>query len=359
MINSDVNSIVETIVRQNYNSEGVIDFAIRDKLTAVVQFALQQSPPEIASFHLRPQTTGLAVPITLQKDGTKLIKFTKQLYPPIGKGNCKKVKKAYVLVQNGPLREAAAATDSDAESVGSVNEKYIQLLIQSKGSNKGKGIVELLNIAEYTSKKEETKKISFFMEWCNGGTAVELLMSNFHSELYNSEPTLLDEELATIAEDFLIGLDFLHDLRILHSDLNLRNLLIIKKGGLVTGAKICDFGYSRDLNSPDHCFFLNCCTEYRPPELAGDYKGKPLDKSHLKCDIYSAGMVLEALYCGRIAEIEHLSNTPNVVKLIAEKEDRLTNLRDERAPIQNEAFRSCSKAGSKRGAEEIPRVKIT
>ena len=80
------------------------------------------------------------------------------------------------------------------------------------------------------------------------------------------------------------GLKYMHKFNIVHRDIKLDNLLL----DLSNTIKICDFGVSKVLKSPDEIMYDQCGTPaYIAPEVFGNsgYKG-------FSCDIWSLGVTL-------------------------------------------------------------------
>ena len=95
----------------------------------------------------------------------------------------------------------------------------------------------------------------------------------------------LNEKTAKIIfKQIVLGLKYMHKLNIVHRDIKLDNLLL----DLTNTIKICDFGVSKILNSPDEIMQDHCGTPaYIAPEVfkKKGYKG-------YSCDIWSMGVTL-------------------------------------------------------------------
>ena len=93
----------------------------------------------------------------------------------------------------------------------------------------------------------------------------------------------------------LTGLEYLHENKIMHGDLNPDNIVIFDKDNL----KIIDFGASTDLSCDGWCLDDNIGSPaYRAPELASDFHSfnflKNIDKTPenlVKADVFSAGCI--------------------------------------------------------------------
>jgi serine/threonine protein kinase len=124
------------------------------------------------------------------------------------------------------------------------------------------------------------------------------------------------------------GLKYIHSKNIVHRDIKLDNILI----DLSNTIKICDFGVSKVLKSPDEIMYDQCGTPaYIAPEVFGNsgYKG-------FSCDIWSLGVTLyymlegEQPFKGR--SIEELKknicskNYQNIELISKEAEDLLDKM---------------------------------
>lgn len=95
--------------------------------------------------------------------------------------------------------------------------------------------------------------------------------------------------------DIFSGLKYIHELKIVHRDIKMSNILLTAD----KRAKICDFGLSTRLIGVE-CMVVskaNACgtSNYMPPEL--------LSANGLlttKADVWSAGVIMYALFVGRL-----------------------------------------------------------
>lgn len=147
-----------------------------------------------------------------------------------------------------------------------------------------------------------------FMELCKGGDLLH----------YVRKRRKLDEPTAKVLfKQIILGLQYIHSKEIVHRDIKLENILLDNCGKV----KICDFGVSKLLKDQDELILESCGTpaymapeviRRNPPEAA---KGKTqVDRGQgytLKCDIWSAGVVLYAMLYG---QLPFKGQTPREIK---------------------------------------------
>lgn len=102
-------------------------------------------------------------------------------------------------------------------------------------------------------------------------------------------------QVRNFMRDILSGLKYLHQLKIVHRDIKMSNLLVTVDKRI----KICDFGLSTRLganNIEEKEISCACGTvNYLPPELLG-----PTFKLTTGADVWSAGVVMYGLLVGKL-----------------------------------------------------------
>jgi len=75
------------------------------------------------------------------------------------------------------------------------------------------------------------------MEIMKGGS-----LTSFISERYKANNPITDNECSTIVKQVLLGLESIHDHKIIHRDINPNNILLQSFTEIETGIRISDFG---------------------------------------------------------------------------------------------------------------------
>lgn len=152
--------------------------------------------------------------------------------------------------------------------------------------------------------------------WC-------LVLDYYQTDLEKHFLTLRQPlQLTTIwsyAQQILIGLGYCHDMRVIHRDLKLNNILLNKKGEIA----LCDFNSSVLLEGSmvQTSFTYGACN-IRPPELLlGAHSYGP------EVDMWAVGLILVALRIWKICVInpfnfepkDYGSNIDNTLRAICQK----------------------------------------
>ncbi|CAK81671.1 unnamed protein product (macronuclear) [Paramecium tetraurelia] len=128
------------------------------------------------------------------------------------------------------------------------------------------------------------QSIIYIMHHCKGGTLYDYLIENDQNL-----PEIVTKE---IMRKLLEGLNHLHKLGIMHRDLKLDNIMLLRKKD-PNSIRIMDFGYSTVVDderlSNQRCGTLG----YIAPEILN------MNDYNELCDIYSLGCVFHALLTGR------------------------------------------------------------
>ncbi|CAD8075900.1 unnamed protein product [Paramecium sonneborni] len=128
------------------------------------------------------------------------------------------------------------------------------------------------------------QSIIYIMHHCKGGTLYQYLIEN---DL--NLPELVTQE---IMRKLLLGLDHLHQLGIMHRDIKLDNIMLLRKND-PNSITIMDFGYSTFIEE-ERFTFQRCGTPgYIAPEILN------MNQYNELCDIYSLGCVFHALLTGK------------------------------------------------------------
>jgi serine/threonine protein kinase len=159
----------------------------------------------------------------------------------------------------------------------------------------------------------------------------ELYSISLDRILYNQDIHLSIILLTKIANDVIIGLNWLHHIqphKIIHSDLKAANILLDENYRAVIG----DFGQSRMLRGDK---LIDVCGSpiYMAPE---QHLGIGSDES---ADIYSYGILLWEMIHRRIAYHKYLKNTPGIIGQFIENVCE----HDERPTIRNECPQDLAK----------------
>ena len=147
-------------------------------------------------------------------------------------------------------------------------------------------IMKTLSSSDYIVKMFETyeteKHICIVMEYICAGDLLS----------YIRKRSKLTEPIAKyIFKQIILGIQHIHNNRIVHRDIKLDNILI----DLDNKIKICDFGVSKRVNNNEKMFEQCGTPTYIAPEIL---KGKGYEG--YKVDIWSAGVVLYAMLSGTV-----------------------------------------------------------
>ncbi|KAG6844144.1 hypothetical protein H0H87_009487 [Tephrocybe sp. NHM501043] len=126
--------------------------------------------------------------------------------------------------------------------------------------------------------------------------------ANKRHGLWKAVHLLSVEEVKSLFQDVVVGLDFLHNKGILHLDLKPGNVLLTwDEGKLIPRAMLSDFGTSRDMLHNSSIRSGNTGTlEYTSPESLPSPVTGLLQDVNSKSDMWSLGMILHKLLFFRL-----------------------------------------------------------
>eukprot|EP01147_Barroeca_monosierra_P010969 gene10969-3041_t len=139
------------------------------------------------------------------------------------------------------------------------------------------------NIARLYEVVATPDHVFLIMQYAQGGDLLDFI---------NKNGTLTEERARTLFGQIVDAMVFAHKLGIYHRDLKCENILLDENGN----ALVSDFGFAVVVDDPSTWLMTHCGSyAYAAPEILN---GKPYrgDKS----DIWSMGVVLYAMVCGRL-----------------------------------------------------------
>ena len=132
---------------------------------------------------------------------------------------------------------------------------------------------------------EDRKFFYLVLDYMGGGDVFCRLLDN---------GKFTEEEARRLSLNMLQGIDAMHSEGIAHRDIKPQNLLISsKRGGITSGIKLSDFGFSRREHTPRSLVGTVGTPSYVAPEVLNE--DTPYDKS---CDLWSAGVTIYSILGG-------------------------------------------------------------
>jgi calcium-dependent protein kinase len=166
------------------------------------------------------------------------------------------------------------------------------------------------NIIKLYEAYEDNRYIYLLMEECSGGELFDRLISRITKKVL-----LTEREAAIIFKQLMSAIRYAHSQRICHRDIKPENILFLNTSD-DSLLKLTGFKYSEVCPNEDHKMTAFNGTPYyiAPDVLAGKY--------NMKCDIWSAGVVLYLIITGEPPF--NGSNDNEIFKKIREKSFSLT-----------------------------------
>lgn len=118
------------------------------------------------------------------------------------------------------------------------------------------------------------------------------------SEAFGPSAPLSLAEALRIIEGILLGLSAAHDLGIIHRDLSLNNIFLVRSPDGPEHVKILDFGLAKDSTGLSGAALTQRGTALGTPTHMSpeQFRGEPIDH---RADLYAAGIVLYRMLSGR------------------------------------------------------------
>lgn len=145
---------------------------------------------------------------------------------------------------------------------------------------------------------KEVRKATFDVEFDEDDEAdyYEIVMQkedkDLHSVLKDRKLTISEVINATI--EILLGLEFMHAMKMMHLDIKPSNILIDNDNSIYPVFKLGDFGFSIPLGRNDENENGVVTSWYRAPELIFE------NEYDMKCDIWSVGCVIYEMIVGNV-----------------------------------------------------------
>uniref|UniRef100_A0A336JYY3 non-specific serine/threonine protein kinase n=1 Tax=Culicoides sonorensis TaxID=179676 RepID=A0A336JYY3_CULSO len=204
------------------------------------------------------------------------------LLEEIGTGICSKVFSAKDNKSNGRI-VAIKIQVYEPDLKENIEEEYRILRDFCKHSQ----LPELLGVYKNPI-TSETNEIWFVIEFCEGGSTVDLV-----NALQIKTRRMTELHIAFILRETVKALIYLHSNHVIHRDVRGSNILFTKEGEV----KLVDFGFSRETKTTNGkrstCIGSPC---FMAPEMFSSSNGEPYTN---KCDVWALGITAIELADGK------------------------------------------------------------
>jgi len=197
----------------------------------------------------------------------------------LGSGACVVVKKGVIKKTGLPVAIKFVKVDE--------KPKREQLLNEIRGLVQAEGCPYLVQMyAGFAAKRTNTVHVALEFMDCGSLADLKKRLKGTGAEPAGAEP----HALACISFQIMMGLDYLHNRKLIHRDIKPENILHNKKGWV----KLTDFGISKDLEMTWAVAgtFVGTATYMSPERCRGDGYS-------FGADIWSVGMVIHELATGK------------------------------------------------------------
>lgn len=254
-------------------------------LCSTEQQAVEAAPAHKPAAEAKPRTPGHSVqPAVLPDVGSKL-----------RKGNIRDVYKVGKTIGTGGFSVVKLVTDKETGEQWAC--KVMSLPPPGKQYNENESsradifkeidilmALEHENIVFMKEYFEDDNKVYLIMEMLSGGELLDAVLENGHYSEADARSCFLQ---------IIKAIRYLHSRGIVHRDLKLENLLLVRKKD-ISHIKIADFGLARRYMGAAAMTTICGTPQYVAPEII---KGGPA-RYGPECDLWSAGIILFILLGG-------------------------------------------------------------
>eukprot|EP00049_Salpingoeca_infusionum_P009794 m.166632 g.166632 ORF g.166632 m.166632 type:complete len:555 (+) comp14445_c0_seq2:345-2009(+) len=221
--------------------------------------------------------TSTTTPFTATKTGrpySGLESLGYAIGPTIGVGGYSKVK---VVTKKSNGKQFAVKIISKKQAPNGYLAKFLPREIQALKRIKHANIIQLHEVVE------SSERIYLITQYAERGDLLDYV---------NRGGALKETECKRLFYQMLDALQHCHSNNVIHRDLKCENMLIDRNGNVL----VSDFGFAALVPTPASYLMTHCGSyAYAAPEILG---GKAYDGT--KSDIWSLGIILYAMACGRL-----------------------------------------------------------